>query len=219
MHFAVAHALLPPGHLDQLLVELRLPLCDALLDLRDLDSPVADLALHVGAQLDGPLTRLHEGLAPDRLRLALGIRDEPASLLVAASESGPARGTQPGGGEDSPHPESDQQRDDREHLHPSGAWFVRGGAAAAHIRHVPTLAGAPAPLLRGSRPARPPAGTPCVPADSRGWWSTPVSRDQRFRNYAFAGKVRIEPAHRSARLSKSAIRASSVSSEKPREAR
>ena len=91
MHLAVADTLLPPGHLDQLLVELRLPLRDALLDLRHLDTPVADLALHVGAQLDGVFARLHEGLAPDRLRLALGIRDEPAPLFLAATESGRAR--------------------------------------------------------------------------------------------------------------------------------
>ena len=86
VHLAVADTLLPPRHLDQLLVELRLPLRDALLDLRDLDPPVADLALDVGAQLDGALARLDERLAPDRLRLALGIRDEPAPLVLAATQ-------------------------------------------------------------------------------------------------------------------------------------
>src|SRR6188472_3559142 len=58
MHLAIADALLAPRDLDQLLVDLRFALRDPLLDLRDLELTVANLALDVGAQLDGALARL-----------------------------------------------------------------------------------------------------------------------------------------------------------------
>ena len=117
--FAVADPLLPPCHLDQLLVELGLALGDPLLHLRGLDATVADLVLHLGAELHRSLTRLDERLAADRLRLTVGVRHDPAPLLLAPVDRGAARGTQPGGGDPRTHPEPDDQRDHREHVHSS----------------------------------------------------------------------------------------------------
>jgi hypothetical protein len=83
MHFPVANALLSPRHLDQLLVDLGLALGDTFLDLRDLDASVLNLALDVGPEPDGQLAPLDLRLAPDRLRLAGGVRDETSPLLLA----------------------------------------------------------------------------------------------------------------------------------------
>ena len=60
-------------------------------------------------------------------------------------------------------------------------------------------AGAPAPLLRSSRPARPPrARAACLQVREVGGRQS-VSRDQRVRKYAFVqGKCRMKPAHPSA---------------------
>ena len=119
MHLAVAYALLAPRDLDELLVDFSFALRDPLFDLGDLQLPVANLALDVGAQLDGALARLDQRLAPDRLRLALGIRHEPPALVLAAPHGGAARRAQPNAREGRPHSEPHQQRDHREHLNSS----------------------------------------------------------------------------------------------------
>jgi hypothetical protein len=119
VHLAVADALLAPGQLDELLLELGLTLCDPLLDLCDLDAPILDLALGLGTEPDGELTGVDLGLAPNRLGLALRIGDEPSSRLLAPMDSRRARGAQPDRGGERPDPESDEHRDHREHLHSS----------------------------------------------------------------------------------------------------
>ena len=89
-------------------------------------------------------------------------------------------------------------------------------AAVAHIRH-PYARGIPGPLLRGSRPARPPAGTLRVACGTRGRMSTRGSRDERVSELRECRDFRMKHAHRSAQLSQSATSSSTVSSEKPRD--
>ena len=71
MDFAVAQPLLAPLELEQPRIDVELLLEDALLDLRDLDAAVLDLALDLAAERDGLLARLDLRLAPDRLGVPL----------------------------------------------------------------------------------------------------------------------------------------------------
>ena len=134
MDLAVADALLAPGQLDELLLELRLTLRDPLLDLRDLDAPILHLALGLRAKPDRELSRVDLGLTADRLGLALGVGDRPPPLLLAPANVRRARGTQPERGRDRPDTESDQRRDHREHLHSSrrGRRCPRGRRGCSH---------------------------------------------------------------------------------------
>ena len=79
VHLAVAEPLLSAGHLDDPLVDLRLTLSDALLDLRDLEA-VANLVLDLRAQSHRTLPRLDVGLAANRLRLVRRPRRYGAGL-------------------------------------------------------------------------------------------------------------------------------------------
>ena len=71
---------------------------DALLDLRDLDAAVLDLALDLAAERDGLLARLDLRLAPDRLGVALCVREKlararPGRCAPASATSREARPT------------------------------------------------------------------------------------------------------------------------------
>src|SRR5206468_7851302 len=76
MRLSIRHALLPAGELRQLPVDLLFLREHALLDLDDLGAPVAYLALDVGAELDGLLAGLDLRLAPHRLGVSAGFREE-----------------------------------------------------------------------------------------------------------------------------------------------
>jgi hypothetical protein len=145
LHLPVAHALLAPRDLDELALDLRLALCDPLLDLRDLDPSVLHLALDLGANPDGELARLHLGLAPDRLGLPLGIGDDARPVALGAAEPAPARVPQPRGRRTAPDHETDEHRDDREHACPP-EWtrlparlLPRGCSHPARARRTPRL--------------------------------------------------------------------------------
>ena len=76
MRLAVGDALVAPGDLDELLLDLLLPREDALLDLEHLLAPVAELGVDLCPELHRLLARLDLGLTPDRLGLALGVLDQ-----------------------------------------------------------------------------------------------------------------------------------------------
>ena len=168
VHLAVADPLLATGHLEDLVVDLRLALRDALLDLRDLDAPVLHLAFGVGPEPHGELARLDLCLATDGLRLALGVRDDALPLLLAAAHPRRARRPQPRTRGDPTDPEPDDQGDQREHVHSSR----RVGHQPRRRRGRPHPSSpAPAGLSR-SRLAHPPAQAASVPAGARVRWST-----------------------------------------------
>ena len=84
--------------------DLVLGLGDSLLDLGDLGAPVLHLGLDVGTQLDRELARLDLRLPPDRLGFALG------DVHAGAAPEHQQRGSEPGS--DS---ESDERRKRSEH--------------------------------------------------------------------------------------------------------
>ncbi len=84
MHLAIAEPLLAPLELREPRVDLELLLEDALLDLRDLDAAVLHLALDLAAQRDRLLARVDLRLAPDRLGLALRVREQLARARLGA---------------------------------------------------------------------------------------------------------------------------------------
>ena len=96
MHLAVADALLAPRRPRSSFWSTSASRCAirsstfAISSCRSLH-----LALDLGAELDGALARLDLRLAPDRLGLALGVRDEPPALVLAAPHRGAARRAQP----------------------------------------------------------------------------------------------------------------------------
>ena len=83
MRLAVGEALLAARDLGQLALDLVLGRRDLLLDLaRPAARRLLHLALDLGAQLDRLLARLDLRLAPDRLRLALGVVHERAAAAA-----------------------------------------------------------------------------------------------------------------------------------------
>jgi hypothetical protein len=87
VHLPVAEALLTANELGELLVDLLLLLENTLLDLHDLDAPILDLSLDLGAELDDLLTRLHLCLTANRVGLALGVADDPSALRFGRSHA------------------------------------------------------------------------------------------------------------------------------------
>ena len=80
-------ALLAPLELDELALDVRLEPDDALLDLRDLDAPVLDLALDLGPEPHRLLPHLDLRLAPARLDLALDVARAAACASSSAART------------------------------------------------------------------------------------------------------------------------------------
>ncbi len=73
---AVGDALVAPGELGELLVDLIFFREDALLDLDDLVAPFAELRLELASQLDGELAGFDLALAAGRFGLAAGVVEQ-----------------------------------------------------------------------------------------------------------------------------------------------
>ena len=82
----VREALLPPGELRQLPVDLLFLRENALLDLDDPRAVLCDLLVDLGAKLHGFLARGDLRLAPQRVRFALGVFDQLLALLLRGPE-------------------------------------------------------------------------------------------------------------------------------------
>ena len=80
---AISEPLLSPLELRETGVDVELLLEDALLDLRDLDAPILDLALDLAAKRDRLLARFDLRLAPKRLGLALRVAEQLLALAPA----------------------------------------------------------------------------------------------------------------------------------------
>ena len=76
MRLSVRHALLAPGQLRQLALDLLLRRQDALLDLRDASPPLGQLAFDFGTKPDRLLPRFDLRLATNGLCLTLGLREQ-----------------------------------------------------------------------------------------------------------------------------------------------
>src|SRR5205823_5391177 len=87
VRLAVGEPLVAARELDHLALDLLLLREDTLLDLHHRLAPLGELVVELGAELDDLLSRLDLRLAPERLRLALGVLDdltaEPSCLADA----------------------------------------------------------------------------------------------------------------------------------------
>ena len=95
VNLAVGDALLAPGQLGQLPVDVVLLREDALLDLHHLVAPLAQLLLELGAQLDRLLARFDRSLAPRRVGLAARLVEQQRALAPRGLESRPCHQPQP----------------------------------------------------------------------------------------------------------------------------
>jgi hypothetical protein len=90
VRLAVGESLVLAGELDELSLDVFLLRDHALLDLHDRLASVDELRVDLRPQVDGLLARLDLRLAPDRLRLALGVLDQLTPDALRLSDAGRA---------------------------------------------------------------------------------------------------------------------------------
>ena len=132
----VGEALILPAELDELPLDLLFLREDALLDLEHGVATVGELPVDLRPQLHGLLARLDLCLAPDGLRLALGVLDELTVQPPRLADPGRAEGLHGDEREHEPDRDPDGDSDSDQHVpgtslgwgsHPPGV----GPAAAA----------------------------------------------------------------------------------------
>ena len=138
--FAIAQPLLAPLELCEPRIDLEVLLEDALLDLRDLDAAVLNLALDLAAERDGLLAGLDLRLAPDRLGVPLCVREKLVVLGTSAAQARPRPSVKDDPRSDCSEDDSDECCAGREH-----------GASVGGCRCPRRL---PRMLSPGRRPAR-----------------------------------------------------------------
>ena len=117
---AVTETLVLALELRQASVDLELLLEYPLLDLRDLDAAVLDLALDLAAQRDGLLACVHLCLSPRRLSLSLGVREQPLGLVPCDAHTRARAHEQDDRRRGGADEDSDERCADREHEASSG---------------------------------------------------------------------------------------------------